>query len=207
MEKYTVDYVDNFVKEQVNKDDIIYKINQKRISKDDIDMISFEKLKDQMVSKKEIVILDEKKENIKLIENDHSINYFFHPLKKNSYKIKCKLSIKNCNNIKLIIENDHKKSFTYDYLEKNYDKNKIDEYGFILDTHFDICENILISIIFDGNDILIDNISIEIIEKEFNNDNALIIFDVNNKYIPIYTNTINILDFNDYSDYNSIFFV
>lgn len=175
----------------------------------DIDLNLFNSLKiDKDLIKKENIIFNENKEYIILEEPDNFLIYNFNSVQNNSYKIKCKLFIKNCKNIKLIIS-DSKKRFIYDYTKENIINDKINEFGFIVDNNFNIDDNISIYFLFEKDEdskLVIESLFIEIIEKSFKKEDSLIIFDVNNKHIPFYTDVENILDFSGYVDNSDVFF-
>ena len=177
----------------------------------DIDLNLFNSVKlNKEIIKKDSIIFNENKEYIILEEPNNFLIYNFNSLENNSYKIKCKLFINNCSNIKLIIS-DSKKRFIYDYNKENIINEKINEFGLILDNNFNIDDNISIYFLFDRNDesdtkLVIDSLFIEIIEKPFKKEDSLIIFDINNKYIPFYTDVENILDFSGYVDNSNVFF-
>ena len=186
--------------------------NKKKTKVDnDIDLNLFNSVKiNKEIIKKDNIIFNENKESIILEEPDNFLIYNFKSLQNNSYKIKCKLFINNCKNIKLIIS-DSKKRFIYDYNKENIINDTLNEFGFILDNNFNIDENISLYFLFDRNDdsdskLVIDSLFIEIIEKSFKKEDSLIIFDVNNKYIPFYTDVENILDFSGYVDNSDVFF-
>ena len=191
------DIYDNFFKKKVHK------INKEI----DIDILKNISIKNDLKSN---IILTENKNNILLDENNNFIIYNFDSIKNNYYKIKCKLTVNNIKNIKLII-NDRNKKFVYDFLEETEYSEEIKEYSFILDyNNFNINDSIFIYLLFYNdsmNNINIDNLSIEIIENKIVKNNlklfnSIIIFNINDKYLPIYTNVENILDFekneNDY---------
>jgi hypothetical protein len=153
------------------------------------------------------IILNDTQNNILLNKIDNFIIYNFQTKKNVYYKIKCKLKTNFLKNIKLIISNN-KKRFMYNSMEYNC-INKIYEYGFILDYNiFDTDDLIYIYLLFyndENKDFLIDSIFIEVIENTLiQKNNSIIIFNVNNKYNPIYSNTQNILD---YTEESSIFFI
>lgn len=175
----------------------------------DLNLFNIVKINKENI-KKDNIIFNENKESIILEEPDNFLIYNFKSLGHNSYKIKCKLFINNCSNIKLIIS-DSKKRFIYDYTKENIINDTLNEYGFILDNNFNIDDNISIYFLFEKNKdsdskLLIDSLFIEIIEKSFKKEDSLIIFDVNNKYIPFYTDVENILDFSGYVDNSNVFF-
>ena len=187
----------------------------------DIDLLNLSKKNNKIKIEKEIIILSESKDNIKLHKNNNYILYDFVSNKKNIYKIKLKLFGKGIHNIKLILSDD-KKRFVYDYADNNLTENNIEEYGFILDNNFEIDGKIYIYLLFFNdslndtfndtlndsfNNIIINNISIEIIEKPFVKEDSIIIFNVNNKYIPLYPNKTNILDYKEFTDNSNIFFI
>jgi hypothetical protein len=179
----------------------------------DIDLNLFNSVKMNKENlKKDNIIFNENKEIIILEEPDNFLIYNFKSLQNNSYKIKCKLFINNCKNIKLIIS-DSKKRFIYDYNKENIINDtfneKINEFGFIVDNNFNVDENISLYFLFEKDEddtMVIDSLFIEIIEKSFKKEDSLIIFDINNKYIPFYTDVENILDFSGYVDNSNLFF-
>ena len=57
------------------------------------------------------------------------------------------------------------------------------------------------------NNMIINNLNIQIIEKSKNNDNSIIIFNINEIYNPIYINQNNILDYKEYNNESSVFFI
>lgn len=183
--------------------------NKKTNIEDNIDLNILNVIKiNKEVIKKDSIIFNEIQENLILEEPNNFLIYNFNSTKNNSYKIKCKLFINNCKNIKLVIS-DSKKRFIYDYNKENIINEKINEFGFILDNNFDIDENISIYFLFDKDEatkLVIESIFIEIIEKAFKKEDSLIIFDINNKYIPFYTDVENILDYIEYVDSNNVFF-
>ena len=173
----------------------------------DINLFNIAKMNKE-TTKKDSIIFNENKEYIILEEPNNFLTYNFNSLKNNSYKIKCKLFIKNCKNIKLIIS-DSKKRFIYDYNKENIINEKINEFGFIVDNNFNIDDNISIYFLFEKDEnskLVIDSLFIEIIEKSLKKEDSLIIFDINNKYIPFYTDVENILDFSGYVDNSDVFF-
>ena len=193
---------------------VLYKNDKKEdvINKD----ININLLKNDITdNSKSSIILSETKNNIFLDENNNFIIYNFESNKNSYYRIKCNLTTNNIKNIKLII-NGSKKKFLYDLLKENEYIDKIKEYSFILDyNNFNVNESIFIYLLFYDElmkNIKIDNINIEIIEHKIikNNstlNNSILIFNINEKYIPIYTNVKNILDFEEYSNKDNIFFI
>ena len=180
--------------------------NKKTKVENNIDLTLINNIKK---TKKDNIILNDSKENINLYTPDNFLIYNFNSNKNYSYKIKCKLFINNCSNIRLIIS-DSKKRFIYDYNKENNNNDYITEYGFILDNFFDFDEIISIYLLFDKKEsdsaIIINSLFLEIIEKSLKKEDSLIIFDVNNKYIPFYTNVENILDYIEYVDDSNVFF-
>jgi hypothetical protein len=183
--------------------------NKKTKVENDIDLNLLNSVKiDKDLIKKDNIIFNENKEYIILEEPNNFLVYNFNSLQNNSYKIKCKLFIKNCSNIKLVIS-DSKKRFIYDYTKENIINDRIKEYGFILDNNFNVDENISLYFLLEKDEdveMVVESIFIEIIEKSLKKEDSLIIFDVNNKYIPFYTDVENILDFSGYIDNSTIFF-
>lgn len=159
------------------------------------------------------IILDETKENINLDKINNFLLYNFESNRNRYYKIICKINTINLTNIKLIIT-DNKKRFIYDYNENNPNDDKILDYSFILDyNNFDIYDSIFVYIMFyndsEEDNININNLSIQIIETiiEKKIDNSIIIFNINDKYYPIFTNEKNILDHKEFNDTTPIFFI
>lgn len=184
--------------------------NKKTKLENDIDLNLYNLVNiNKEVIKKEKLILNDSKENLILEDPDNFLIYNFNSNETSSYKIKCKLFIKNCKNIKLIIS-ECKKRFIYDYNKENINNEEIKEFGFILNNNFNINDNITIYFLFDKNDIsnklVIESLFIEIIEKNLEKEDSLIIFDINNKYLPFYTDVDNILDFSEYVDKSNVFF-
>ena len=161
-------------------------------------------------NRKDIIIHTENKINIELDSINNFIIYNFESKENCYYKIKCKLYTQNVKNIKLIISND-KKRFVYDFCEHNLIDKEINEYGFILDNNiFENSEKISVYVIFCDiyNSIKINNIFIEITEKKIDCKNdPIIIFDVNGNYYPLYFTVSNILDYIEYTNKNSVFFI
>jgi hypothetical protein len=194
------------VSNKISKKNIKIKIN--KITKSDIDYELFNLSKKELKkSYIENIILDKKEDNISV---NNYIVYNFNTKINYLYKINCKFNvnnINNINNIKLIITNKEKE-FTYEI------KNNINDFGFILDNNkfsFEKEELIYIYLYFDNNiDILINNFSLRILEKEYiKHKDPIIIFNINKKYEPLYLNKYNILDYtkNKDIDNNSIFFI
>ncbi len=184
--------------------------NKKTKIEENIDLNLFNLVKiNKEAVKKENIILNETKENLILEVPDNFLVYNFNSSESNSYKIKCKLFINNCKNIKLVIS-DSKKRFVYDYNKENIINKRINEFGFILDNNFNNNEYISIYLLFDkDNDdvkLVIDSFFIETTEKPFKKEDSLIIFDINKKYIPFYTDVENILDYSEYIDNSNVFF-
>ena len=159
------------------------------------------------------IILCETKNNILLDEINNFLLFNFESNENNYYNIKCKLKMNNVNNVKLII-NDSNKKFVYDFLEENEYLGNINEYNFILNYNkFNVNDSIFIYLLFYNDlmsNIIIDSVTMEIIENKIAKDNfklynSIIIFSVNNKYLPVYTNNQNILDFKK-NDYDNLFF-
>ena len=149
------------------------------------------------------IILSEIKDDIVLDESNNFLIYNFESLKDKFYKIKCNIAINNIKNIKLVIT-DNKKKFIYNYLEEDIIYN----YSFILNhCYFNEDSPIYIYIFFYDDYIKINNISMEIIENNIDKiSDAIIIFNINDKYIPLFMNGSNILDYEEY-DNSSLFFM
>jgi len=153
------------------------------------------------------IILSEKKDNIILNNINNFLIFNFDVKENNFYKIKCYINTINIKNIKLIISNENKR-FIYDCSEN--DNDNINIFEFILDNNnFENNENISLYLMFynDNDNIIINNLNIEIIEKNINNNNPIIIFNINEIYNPIYINENNILDYKEYNDESSVFFI
>ena len=165
------------------------------------DTIDNDNIENNNLNPKSYSILNDVKNNIKI---DRVLTYTFISKKNNYYRIKCKLltnNTSNINNIKLVIS-DNEKKFIYDYSKYNLFDDIINQYEFTLDfNNFDIDALINIEIFFynkDNENIIIDNAVIDIIENNILTDNnSLIIFNINGKYNPIYSNISNILDYKD----------
>jgi hypothetical protein len=192
---------------------------KKYIIENDIDMelLNLSK-KDNVKIKKEQIIFKEEKKDI-ILDKDNFLIYNFDVKKDFSYKIKCKLFSDEIKNIKLIISNSEKR-FIYNFTENNSIEDKIYEYGFILDNNFNCDDNINVYLTF-YNDNNINNEKCSIIEHDkineiffevlqkikVPNEDSLIIFNVNNKYYPLYTNEQNILNYIEFIDNSAIFFI
>ena len=102
------------------------------------------------------------------------------------------------------------KRFIYDCSELN-DNDNISTFEFILDNNnFENNENISLYLMFyndNDNNMIINNLNIEIIEKNKNNNNCIIIFNIDEIYNPMYINENNILDYKEYNDESSVFFI
>jgi hypothetical protein len=201
------DIYDNFFNYENYKKDKDINIKYDTIDCDDI--------KNKDLNLKSYSILNDVKNNIKI---DRFLTYTFISKKNNYYKIKYKLltnNISNISNIKLVI-NDNEKKFIYDYSKYNLFDDIINQYGFTLDfNNFNIDALINIEIYFynkNNENIIIDNAVIDIVENNILTDNnSLIIFNINGKYNPIYSNISNILDYEDplenYIDTDDLFFI
>ena len=176
--------------------------------------------KEELLIKKEKIILNDMKEKIILNDNkdkilliNNTITYNFQPEKNFLYKITFKSNISNkysVKNTKIIISSSNK-FFEYDFCNNNIIEKDIKNYGFVLDNNnFEFKDNIQLKIIYysiDNKKIELDNVSIEIIEKEFNIDKlSIIIFNLNKIYYPLYYNEYNILDYKENSN-EELFFM
>lgn len=192
----------------------------------DMELLNLSK-KDNIKIKKEEIIFKEEKKDI-ILDKDNFLIYNFDVKKDFSYKIKCKLFSDEIKNIKLIISNSEKR-FIYNFTENNSIEDKIYEYGFILDNNFIFDDNINVYLTFynDNNNtnntnnekcstiehdeiisFKINEIFFEVLEKiKVPNEDSLIIFNVNNKYYPLYTNEQNILNYTEFIDNSAIFFI
>ena len=86
--------------------------------------------------------------------------------------------------------------------------NNIDEFEFILDNNYFDLNNIYVYLLFYGINIEIKEISFKVMENiGINKKYPMIIFNINTKYIPIYLDVNNILEYqkkknsNDESNY------
>jgi len=159
----------------------------------------------------EKIILNIDKENINLDNINNFLIYTFQSNKDKLYKVKCNILINKIKNINLIIS-DSKKRFVYDFSENNnLDNLLVTDYGFILDNNkFDNNDNINIYLIFysDDSQIIINNIFLEIAEFNLSKDeNAIIIFNIADKNYPLFSDNLNILDFEEYNNKNNFFFI
>ena len=182
-----------------------HNIKKEKIDKNILNTFNYTKLEDN-------IIFNDKKDNIILNNIDNFLIFNFDVKENNFYKIKCYLNTININNIKLIISNENKR-FIYDCSESDLlnDNDNINIFEFILDNNnFENNENISLYLMFynnNTNNMIINNLNIEIIEKNKNNNNSIIIFNINEIYNPIYINENNILDYKEYNDESSIFFI
>jgi hypothetical protein len=171
-----------------------------------------EKLNKKSIDK-EILVFEKYILNYIVPENDTFNNNLLFDFKTNDnyyYKIICKMTLNNIENIKLVIT-DNNKQFIYKTEEF---LNKINEFSFVLDNNqFNHNEKILIYLYFYNNNkqIEINDFYIEIIQKPLIKAiDPIIIFNNNNNYNPIYINVCNILDFTDYKNKNNdniLFFI
>ena len=152
------------------------------------------------------------KNNIQLYNTNNFIHETFYVEKDISYKIICKIECINVKNIKLILSNDTKR-----FIYKNDIIKNIEKYTFILDNNiFKKSENIHLYLLFEHTNnnfdtMKITNFYLDICNFNQNNNkiflNPIVIFNINEKYEQIYSNTQNILDFTDYNDESAIFFI
>jgi len=161
----------------------------------------------------ENIIFSDKKDNLILNNIDNFLIFNFDVKENIFYKIKCYLNAINITNIKLIISNENKR-FVYDC--SNFDNdllnNNINIFEFILDNNnFETNETISLYLMFynnnNNNNMVVNNLNMEIIEKNINNNNSIIIFNINEIYNPIYINENNILDYKEYNDESTVFFI
>ena len=149
------------------------------------------------------------KTNIELYDTNNFIHEIFYIEKDKIYKILCKIECVNVKNIKLILSNE-KKRFVY---ENNIIEH-IEKYTFILDNNiFSDSENIHLYLFFEpivNDNMKITNFYLDISDNNLKNNtfsNPIVIFNINDKYEQLYSNTKNILDFTDYNDESDIFFI
>jgi hypothetical protein len=125
------------------------------------------------------------------------------------YKIKTclKLNSENaCENIELTIKDIDGNAFIYDYILNNIDEysdKNIYDFSFILDNNEFGDNNITVELnVGNSQDMYkIDSCMIEIIEKKLEKNveqTPILIFDVNERYTPIYFNETNILDIDEF---------
>ena len=195
---------------------IIYK--HKKVSNYDLNKVYdnfFNKKNSKKESKesiinKDIILLDEKNDNIILYETNNFILNSFQIKDSTLYKIKYSLKSSNVKSLKLIISNDTKR-FIY---ETNNLINDIILYEFILDNnYFDKDDNINIYLIFEpinhNINMIINDFNLIVYKKSLSKKslNPIIIFHINNKYEPIFSDTKNILDFKEYNNDSTVFFI
>lgn len=125
------------------------------------------------------------------------------------YKIKAYLKLNSensCENIELTIRDIDGNSFIYDYIlhdiEEDSNKN-ICDFSFILDNNEFGDNNITIKLNLGNSEKIykIDDCKIEVIEKKLEKSSEqtpILIFDVNDRYTPIYFNEKNILDIDEF---------
>ena len=162
-------------------------------------------MKNEIQSSNNLII----KTNIELYDTNNFIHETFYIEKDKIYKILCKIDCVNVKNIKLILSNETKR-FVY---ENNIIKH-IEKYTFILDNNiFSDSENIHLYLFFEpivNDNIKITNFYLDISDNNLKNytfSNPIVIFNINDKYEQLYSNTKNILDFTDYNDESDIFFI
>jgi hypothetical protein len=150
------------------------------------------------------------KNNIELYDTNNFIHETFYVEKDMSYKIICSFESINIKSIKLILSNETKR-FVYE----NNIITDIKKYTFILDNNiFTDSENIHLYIFCEpiiNDNIKIINFYLDVCNNNQKNYNAfsnpIAIFNINDKYEQLYSNTKNILDFTDYNDESDIFFI
>jgi uncharacterized protein YjbI with pentapeptide repeats len=208
--KYNKIKYDNInIKKTSTKDEILLKKNKlTNIYKSFLDKKEELNIKNEdtnfknykIILKEDNIIL--KEDNDVLILTNNTLIYNFHIKCNFLYKIIFKSSTSNksnINNTKLIISCP-KKKFEYDFRKNHIINESIENYDFTLDNNFEEDCDIEIKIIYYSsyNNIELNNISIEVIEKDINNDNlSAVIFNINNIYYPIYSDESNILDYKE----------
>jgi hypothetical protein len=190
------------------------------INNNSIDLELFNLSKEELKknSKKDIIIenilLDNKDTDI-IIKQNNINNFLIYKFETNNnflYKINCEINVNNIENIKLVITDESKK-FIYDYKKNIVNYNTINNYQFILDNNqftFDNKKIIYCYLFFDNKneEINIKNISFNVIEKSIiKSVDSIIIFNINNKSYPLFTDTCNILDYIKYTDNSPVFFI
>lgn len=122
------------------------------------------------------------------------------------YKIKTYLKLNRdmlVSNIEISISDCEGNAFIYDYILYNMDNEvgeNIYDFSFILDNNAFGENNICIELNLSNNDnnkYKIDEVYIEVIEKHNIDETPILIFDVNERYTPIYFNEKNILDIDE----------
>lgn len=169
----------------------------------------------------DIIILSDNKDNILLSDIDNFLKYNFKTEENKKYKIKCTFECFNIKNIKLVITNNVKR-FVYNYEnikfrvrdeeDEDMEDENINKFEFILDNNeFDKNEiNIYIIFVPLGLDekIKIHNYKIEVYEKStYKNINAMMIYNINDHIQPLYIDKKNILDYEEYINESSVFFI
>jgi hypothetical protein len=187
-------------------------IYEKIFNKKKMDEIKNNKMND-------IIVLCDNKDNILLSDINNFLKYNFKTEENKKYKIKCTFECFNIKNIKLVITNNVKR-FIYNYENMKYknreeedkDDENINKFEFILDNNeFDKNEiNIyLIFVPFELDEkIKIENYKIEVYEKSiYKNINAIMIYNINDHIQPLYIDKNNILDYEEYINESSVFFI
>jgi hypothetical protein len=173
-------------------------------------------------TEKPIGIIKENLYNV-IINNQYNNSFKWEFSTKNDkiYKLKSYLKINSqssIRNIELDISDNNGNSFIYDYIlydyETNYNNNMNNEineniynFSFILDNNYFNENKIIIKIDFKKDNLneieyTFDEVFMEVIEKNIIEETPILIFDVNEKYTPIYFNKNNILDLDELeSDY------
>ena len=200
---------------------IIYKnIDKKIINKNNIDIelfnISKKELKNKYKHQKILVennIYNQNTDNI-IIDKESLNNYIiynFNTYPNYNYKININITVNNIDNIKIIIT-DNINRYIYNHKDNinNYSYNQLDgikTFNLIIDNNeftFDKEKIIYVYVYFyNKNDIIIDNININVLQRNIiKSQESIIIYKVNNSINPIFTNVCNILNYNTFNNYS-----
>jgi len=156
-----------------------------------------------------ILLKDIKNDFMIAKDNLNELVWSFETKSEYLYKIKTylKLNSKNeCESIELTIRDIDGNAFIYDYVLHNIDedsKTNIYDFSFILDNNEFGDNNITIKLNLGDSEKIykIDSCMNEIIEKKLEKSveqTPILIFDVNDRYTPIYFNEKNILDIDEF---------
>lgn len=154
----------------------------------------------------------------------HELIWSFKTKEDYHYKVKVYLKLSNENSIKNIemsISDSDGNAFIYDYILYNIENEmtdnvikgnemtdseikgneNIDDFSFILDNNAFGNNEITIKLnlgSYNNIEYVIDSSTIEVIEKKLVDETPILIFDVNERYTPLYFNEKNILDLQEF---------
>jgi hypothetical protein len=174
-------------------------------------------------TEKPIEIIKENLYNLIIYNNSNNdLKWTFSAKKDKIYKLKSYLKINSettIRNVEVKISDNNGNSFIYDYVVYDYcndyvvydycsDNNenkfeKIYNFSFILDNNYFNENDVIVEINFkrsediNKNKYIFDEVFMEVIEKNIIEETPILIFDVNEKYTPIYFNKNNILDLDE----------